>query len=66
MDVGRPEEMHWLIPGNTQEEKDENQHRVYINYCKYYMPDAYRRLRSPAFSGHVPNELYGRLYHATD
>ncbi|MFG1711038.1 hypothetical protein ACFLIM_48555 [Nonomuraea sp. M3C6] len=23
-------------------------------------------VRSPAFSGHVPNELYGRLYHATD
>ncbi|WP_460716980.1 NucA/NucB deoxyribonuclease domain-containing protein, partial [Microbispora hainanensis] len=42
MDVGQPEEMHWLIPGNTPEEKEENQHRFYINYCKYYMPQAYR------------------------
>jgi hypothetical protein len=47
MDVGALEEMHWLIPGNTQAEKDEHQHRVYINYCKYYMPEKYRAPTRP-------------------
>ncbi|GIH72033.1 NucA/NucB deoxyribonuclease domain-containing protein [Sphaerimonospora thailandensis] len=34
--------MHWLIPGETPEEKEEHPHRFYIIYCKYYMPQAYR------------------------
>nr|WP_285786381.1 DNRLRE domain-containing protein [Microbispora sp. NBRC 16548] len=45
MDVGSLDpllpEMHWLIPGNTPEEKEKNQHRFYINYCKYYEPEKY-------------------------
>jgi hypothetical protein len=36
MDVGTPEEMSWLIPANN------DRHKVYINYCKYYQPDKYQ------------------------
>ncbi|MEV6868195.1 NucA/NucB deoxyribonuclease domain-containing protein [Streptosporangium subroseum] len=36
MDVGTTnEEMRWLIPANN------DRHKIYINYCKYYQPDKY-------------------------
>ncbi|MGP4102503.1 LamG-like jellyroll fold domain-containing protein [Nonomuraea sp. KM90] len=35
MDMGEPDEKRWLIPANNP------RHAIYINYCKYYMPEKY-------------------------